>query len=103
MTHVPHSQLSASRPSPPQVSNGMGRAGLLLAIGGLVLFWIPMVYPTVGVLAITLSAIGYSRARNGAATNGKSAMLGLVLGILSLVLPIVVLLGLATLILEGQQ
>ena len=102
MTHVPHTQLSASQPSPPQVSNGMGRAGILLAIGGLVLFWIPMVYPTVGVLAITFSAIGYSKARSGAATNGKSAMLGLVLGILSLVLPMVVLLGMATLILEGQ-
>lgn len=93
MKHVPHAEQSIV--PPPRVSNGFGQAGLLLAAAGLVLFWIPMVYPAVGILAITLSAIGYSNVRAGTATNGKSAMLGLVLGILSVVLPIVVLLGFA--------
>ena len=57
-----------------------------------------MVYPTVGILAVTLSAIGHSRATAGTATNGKTAMSGLVLGVLSLVLPVVVLLGVAFLV-----
>jgi len=96
MKHVPHTEQSIV--TPPRVSNGFGRAGLLLAAAGLVLFWIPMVYPAVGILAITLSAIGYSNVRAGTATNGKSAMLGLVLGILSVVLPIVVFLGLGFLV-----
>jgi len=73
----------------------MGQAGLLLGVAGLLLFWIPMVYPAVGIVAITLSAIGHSQVRAGTATNGKSAMLGLVLGILSIVLPLVALLAFA--------
>jgi hypothetical protein len=75
----------------------MGRAGLLLGVGGLCLFWIPLVYPAAGIIAITLSAIGFSRVRAGTATNGTSAVFGLVLGVLSLVLPLVVLLTFATL------
>ncbi len=98
MTQVPHFESSATQSPPPQPSNGFGRAGLILAVCALVLFWIPMVYPTVGVVAVTLSAIGYSQARGGSATNGRSSVLGLVLGVLSLVLPIVVLLGVAFLV-----
>lgn len=97
MQHVPYTELPTRQP-PPQVSNGLGLAGLILGASGLVLFWVPMVYPTVGILAITLSAIGYSKARAGTATNGKSAMSGIVLGVLSLVLPIVVILGFAFLL-----
>jgi hypothetical protein len=73
----------------------MSHAGLLLGVCGLFLFWLPLVYPAVGITAITLSAIGYSNVRAGTATNGKSAMFGLVLGILSILLPIVVLLSFA--------
>lgn len=94
MTHVPDTRLSIS-PPPRRVSNRMGQAGLLLGVCGLLLFWIPMVYPAVGIIAITLSGIAYSQVRAGTATNGKSAILGLVLGILAIVLPIVVLLSFA--------
>ena len=94
MQHVPDVEPDLRQP-PPDVRNGLGRAGLLLGACGLAFFWVPMVYPAVGILAITLSAIGYSNARAGTATNGKSAMLGLVLGILSVVLPAVALLGVA--------
>ena len=73
----------------------MGRAGVLLGVAGLVLFWIPMVYPAVGIIAITLSAIARSEVRAGTATNGKAAALGLVLGILAVLLPLVGLLGFA--------
>ena len=98
MTWVPQVESSTTQSPPSHASNGLGRAGLILAVCALVLFWIPMVYPTAGVVAVTLSAIGYSRARAGDATNGRSSLLGLVLGVLSLVLPIVVLLGVAFLV-----
>ncbi|MCW2738976.1 hypothetical protein [Nocardioides sp.] len=89
--------------SPPQPRNGMGQAGLILSACGILLFWVPMVYPNATLIGIVLSAIGLSRARAGAATNGKTAMAGLAIGVLSLVVPGLILLGVATLILRGQQ
>ena len=78
----------------------MGRAGLILGACGIPLFWVPMVYPNAPILGIIFSAIGYSRARAGKATNGKTAIIGLVLGILSLVLPAIVLIGMAFLVMH---
>jgi hypothetical protein len=81
----------------------MGQAGLVLSACGIVLFWVPMVYPNATLVGIAFSAIGLARARAGAATNGKTAMAGLVIGVLSLVVPGVILLVVAILILRGQQ
>lgn len=100
LSRTPH--LEPRAPAAPQTSNMYGRAGLLLALAAALLFWIPMVYPTIGIAAVTLSAMGWSRARAGTADNGKSAIAGLILGILALVLPVVVLLGVATLTLRAQ-
>jgi hypothetical protein len=94
MTHAPQKDLHFRQPQ-PRKDNRLGWAGLLLAVCGLTLFWIPMVYPAAGVAAVVLSAVGYSKARAGTATNGKSAMLGIVLGSLAVVLPVVVLIGVA--------
>jgi hypothetical protein len=80
----------------------MGQAGLILTACGILLFWVPMVYPNAPLVGIVFSAIGLSRARAGTATNGKTAMAGLVIGVLSLVVPGVILVGAATLILRGQ-
>jgi len=91
------------RPSPVEAGNRLGWVGFGLAVGGIALFWVPMVYPSATLAGILFSAIGLSRARSGAATNGKTAMAGLVIGVLSLVVPGVILLGVATLILRGQQ
>ena len=67
----------------------MGQAGLILSACGILLFWVPMVYPNAPLVGIVFSAIGLSKARAGTATNGKVAIWGLVLGILSVVLPLV--------------
>jgi hypothetical protein len=92
MSHAPQSQPQPKAP-PPQQGNGFGWGGLALAVCGLTLFWIPMVFPAAGIAAIALSAIGYARAKAGNATNGGWAMLGMVLGTLSVVLPVVAILA----------
>lgn len=101
VSHTPHLG-PRSAPATPQTSNVYGRAGLILAVAAALLFWIPMVYPTIGIAAVTLSAMGWSRARAGTATNGKLAVAGLILGVLALIVPVIVLLGVATLILRAQ-
>lgn len=93
MTHLPSTQPPLS-PPPQAVQNGYGWAGFLLGICGLTLFWVPYIYPYVGGAAVALSAVGYSKAQTGSATNRKTAVLGIVLGTLALVLPVVGLLGL---------
>jgi hypothetical protein len=72
-------------PTPSAASNGMGTAGLVLGIIGLVLSWVPAWGLLLGVLAATFGAIGYSKARRGMATNSGSAIAGLVMGILATV------------------
>ena len=102
MNRVPYTDPSKA-PSAPPPRNGMGQAGLIVSACGILLFWVPMVYPSATLVGIALSAIGLARARAGAATNGRTAMAGLIIGVLSLVVPGVILLGVATLILRGQQ
>ena len=65
---------------------------MLAGICGLTLFWLPDFFPAAGLAA--LGAVGYSKAQSGAATNRRTAMLGIVLGVLALVLPVVAILGL---------
>ncbi len=77
-------------PSAParQASNGLGTAGLVTGIIGLVLFWVPVLDVMLGVLATTFGGIGYNKVRQGTATNGGSALAGLVMGAVTLVVAI---------------
>ena len=65
--------------------NGMGTAGLVLGIIGVVVCWTPLGF-ILGILAIIFGSIGRSRATRGEATNQSSATAGLVLGIVSIAL-----------------
>ena len=94
MSYMPQAGSDIRQPL-PQVSNRIGKAGLILAICGLLFFWVPMVYPAVGIIATVFCAIGYANVRAGKATNKKTAVMGLVLGILSVVVPIALVLGFA--------
>ena len=89
MTDVPQPQ-GAYPPAPLRPSNGMGSAGLMLGIVGLILVWVPGLDLLLGILATTFSAIGYANVRRGSATNGRAAMVGLVLGSFTVLAPIAV-------------
>lgn len=91
MRDVPHSQ-GGYPPAPLRPSNGMGSVGLKLGIVGLFLVWVPGLDLLLGILATTFSAIGYANVRRGTATNGRAAMVGLVLGSFTVLAPIAVLL-----------
>jgi thiol:disulfide interchange protein len=93
MAHIP-SPPPPTSPPPAPTQNGFGWIALVAGLGGLTLFWLPYVYPMVGIGAIALGAVGYSKTQTGSATNKKVAMLGIVLGVLSLVLPAVAIVGL---------
>jgi hypothetical protein len=102
LNRVPYTDQSKASSVPPP-RNGMGQAGLILSACGILLFWVPMVYPNATLLGIGFSAVGLARARAGGATNSRIAMAGLIIGVLSLVVPGMILLGVAALILRGQQ
>lgn len=92
MTHTRTSRA----PVPPKAGadNRFGWAGLLAGICGLTLFWLPYFFPAAGLAAIALGAVGYSKVQSGPATHRRTAVLGIVLGVLALVLPVVAILGL---------
>jgi hypothetical protein len=92
MTHAPTRRAPLQPPS--KVDNRFGWAGLLAGICGLTLFWLPYLFPAAGIAAIALGAVGYAKAQSGAATNGRTAMLGIVLGVLAVVMPVVAVVGL---------
>ncbi|MEU8589589.1 DUF4190 domain-containing protein [Streptomyces sp. NPDC048664] len=72
-----------------QPSNGLGTAGMVCGIIGVVLsltfilWWAGMI---LGILAIIFGAIGRGRAKRGEATNKGAATSGLVLGIVATVI-----------------
>jgi hypothetical protein len=72
----------------PPPRNGMGTAGLVLGIIGLVFCWASWVGWVLNVLAIIFGGVGIGRANHGQATNKGSAVAGLVLGLVGLVLGI---------------
>ena len=74
--------------TPPR--NGMGTAGLVLGIIGVVLCWSPLGI-ILGILAVIFGGVGLARAKRGEATNRGPAMAGLVLGIVALVVLVVLL------------
>jgi hypothetical protein len=84
----------ATTPSAPQQPaqqprNGLGTAGFVLGLVGLVFSLIPLVgvvaWPLV-ILGVIFSAIGFARTRSGAATNKGLSIAGLVVSIVGLVI-----------------
>lgn len=80
-------------PTPPQVpatrpSNGLGTAGFVVGLIGLLFSFIPLIgvvaWPLV-ILGIIFSAVGISKAAKGRATNKGLAIAGLVVSIAGLV------------------
>lgn len=69
--------------------NGFGTAALVLGILALVTCWTLVGGVVLGIAAIVLGVLGRGRAKRGEADNGGSAIAGIVLGALGLVLALV--------------
>ena len=109
----------ASRPPPPtepervhpgpyvnRRRNGPGTAALVIGVVSLVLALLVLFAPLslpLGVLAAILGGVGMSRASRGEADNRSHAVAGLVTGVLSILLAIVIGIGFVGFFLEHQR
>ena len=79
-------------PQPTAPKNGLGTAGFVLGLLGLLFSFLPIIgvvaWPLV-ILGVIFSGIGFARARAGKATNRGLAIAGLVVSVLGLVICIV--------------
>ncbi|UKD52624.1 MmpS family transport accessory protein [Amycolatopsis sp. FU40] len=93
MSAPDYPQPPAPYPTPPaQPKNGLGTAGFVLGLLGLIFSFIPVIglvaWPLV-ILGIIFSALGFVRSRSGKATNKGLSIAGLVLSVIGLVLCII--------------
>lgn len=79
-------------PTPGQPKNGLGTAGFVLGLIGLIFAFIPLIgvvaWPLT-ILGLIFGALGTARARSGKATNKGLAITGLVLSVIGLVICII--------------
>ena len=68
--------------------NGLGIAGFVVALVGLLLFWIPVFGVVLAVVGVTLSAVGLRASRKYLAPHKGLSIAGLVLGLIALVVSI---------------
>lgn len=75
-------------------NNGLGQAGLVVGVLGLVLsvfpwtFWLGII---LGVLGLVFGLVGHSRARKGEATNARPALIGAISGGLAIAIGLIVM------------
>ncbi|MBE1463655.1 DUF4190 domain-containing protein [Kibdelosporangium phytohabitans] len=88
VTYPPHQQ-QAGPHGVAQPQNGLGVAGFVLGIVGLVFSFIPIIgviaWPLV-IIGVVLSGVGISKAKKGEANNLGLAVAGLVTSVVGLVL-----------------
>ncbi|MFE6286897.1 DUF4190 domain-containing protein [Streptomyces sp. NPDC057877] len=85
--YPPGAHLGWHRP-PPQTSNGMGTAGLVLGIVATVLFCLWPLAFILGLLGVVFGAIGRRKATRGEADNGGQALAGIICGAVAMVLAV---------------
>jgi len=78
----------------PARPNGLGVAGFVTGLLGLIFFWVPALGVILGSLGIILGGAAYSASRKAGSSNGL-AIAGLVLGIVSLIPAIIVITALS--------
>ena len=88
------SATAVATPSVPAVQpkNGLGVAGMVCGIVGIVLAFIPFAFfiaLPLGLLAMVFGGIGIRRARRGEATNQGMAITGLITGLIALIVSII--------------
>lgn len=72
-----------------QPKNGLGTAGMVVGIIGIVFTWCGWVGIILAILAVSFGGVGLARANRGEATNKGMAMAGVVLGVITLGLAII--------------
>ncbi|HUH07165.1 MAG TPA: DUF4190 domain-containing protein [Egibacteraceae bacterium] len=91
-------QPSYQQPSAPPATNLAAMAALVVGIASLLLFWIPLFGPLLGLVAIILAVVGMRAARDRAGGGKGMAVGGLITGIAGVILGVLFLVGLAWLI-----
>ena len=86
----------------PAPRNGIGTAALVLGIIGFLLSII-VLGGLLGIVAIILGIVGLGRVRRGEATNRGSAIAGIVLGALAVILTAVLVIASATFISDNKE
>ena len=71
-------------PGRPAQRNGWGTAALVLGILGVLTCWTLVGGILLGLLAVVFGFLGRGRARRGEASNGGSALAGLILGVIAI-------------------
>ena len=71
-------------------SNGLGTAGFVLGLLGLILCWVPVFGIILGLLGVILGGVGISSGKKKGAGTGL-AISGLVLGLISLVPAVIII------------
>jgi len=101
MSDVPGTRDPSWTGSPPP-RNGIGTAALVLGVIGFLLAII-VLGGLLGIVAIILGIVGLSRVRQGEATNRGSAIAGIVLGALAVLLAGVLVVAGATFISDNKE
>lgn len=84
----PYPSAVAGHPVAPR--NGLGTAGLVCGIIGVVLAW-NFFGVVLGILAVCFGGVGLGRAKRGEATNRGAALAGLILGVVALAALVILL------------
>ena len=90
---APVAQPYGYAPVPQAPSNGIGIAGFVCGLVGLVLCWVPWLGLLLALVGIALSAVGISQGKKKGASIGL-AIAGLVCGIIALIPAIIILVAL---------
>jgi hypothetical protein len=74
-------------------ANGIGTAGGVVGIVAAVLFWVPFLSGILGIIAVSLGAVGLQRANQwGGASRGMS-ITGIVCGLVAVVFDLLLIIG----------
>jgi heme/copper-type cytochrome/quinol oxidase subunit 2 len=83
--------------------NGLGTAALVVGIIALITCWTVIGGILLGLLAIIFGFVGRGRAKRGEASNGGAAIAGVVLGLVSLIVAVVIVAAGATFFIHHKK
>ncbi|HVK25077.1 MAG TPA: DUF4190 domain-containing protein [Actinokineospora sp.] len=87
-----------AQPGPygPTLQNGIGTAGFVTGLLGLILFWVPLIGLVLAIIGVSLSGVGMAKANKGEANNKGLAIAGLVCGVIGLTIWLIAFIAVAS-------